>query len=35
MTTATVLEWLDATFDARRRKAFDHACPQPRPDDHL
>ena len=25
MTTATALEWLDATFNARRRKAFDHA----------
>jgi hypothetical protein len=25
MNTAAVLEWLEATFDARRRKAFDHA----------
>ncbi len=25
MTTASALEWLDATFDVRRRKAFDHA----------
>ena len=25
MNTAPALDWLDATFDARRRKAFDHA----------
>ena len=25
MNTAPALEWLDATFDTRRRKAFDHA----------
>jgi hypothetical protein len=25
MNTTPALEWLDATFDTRRRKAFDHA----------
>ena len=25
MNTAPALEWLDVTFDTRRRKAFDHA----------
>jgi hypothetical protein len=25
MITAPALAWLDATFDTRRRKAFDHA----------
>jgi hypothetical protein len=25
MTTAPALDWLDATFYTRRRKAFDHA----------